>query len=152
MKNSDLSESAGFGFLMRDVTRLLVKRFERKAGKIGLTQAQWSVLYTLSHREGINQAALAQLIDVEPITLVGLLDKLEHIGLVERRLDPDDRRARLIYLTAKAQPLIKEIHHIRSELTREAFADIPHQQQAIIMATLHQIKKNLTRTIRDNIY
>jgi MarR family transcriptional regulator for hemolysin len=138
------SENATFGLLIRDVSRLVRRRFERKASKVGLTQAQWAVIYGIAHSEGINQATLADMLDMEPIALVGLLDKLERSKLVERRPDPSDRRARLLYLTAQARPLLKKINAIRSELKREAFAGIPPQRQEQIMSLLQQVKSNLT--------
>ena len=99
------------GFLLNDVARLLRKRFEQRARaeELGLTRAQWQVLANLARREGINQSALAQHLDLEPITLVRILDRLEASGLVERRADPRDRRARNLFLTDAAHPLLDRI-------------------------------------------
>lgn len=152
MENSINPENAAFGLLIRDLSRLIRKRFERKLGKTGLTQAQWSVIYALTQSEGANQAALAKSLDIEPITLVGLLDKLEAAQLVERRPSPSDRRAHLLYLTAKAQPLIRKIEAVRAELRQEAFADIPSAQQEHIIYILQLVKNNLLRNTRDNIH
>ena len=152
MENQTNPENAAFGLLIRDVSRLIRKRFEHKVGMAGFTQAQWSVIYVLAHREGANQAALAKMLDIEPITLVGLLDKLEAAGLVERRPSPSDRRARLLYLTAKAQPLLKKIEAVRAELSEEAFADISEPQQKHIIDMLQLVKNNLLRKTRDNIH
>jgi len=151
MKNHS-SEQPTFGLLIRDVSRLIRRRFERKAGKVGLTQSQWAVIHSLAQNEGVNQAAIAEILDIEPITLVGLLDKLEKAGFVERRPDPSDRRARLLYLTSHAKPLIKEIEVIRTEVGNEAFAGIPQPQQELIMVLLQQVRNNLTRKTRDNLH
>src|SRR3546814_15306831 len=99
------------GFLLHDAARLLRKRFEQKARAHGsnLTRAQWSVLAHLSRQEGVNQTTLADTLDVEPITVARLVDKLEQLGLIERRADPGDRRARLLYLQPAAAPLLAEM-------------------------------------------
>jgi DNA-binding MarR family transcriptional regulator len=152
MENSNNPEHAAFGLLVRDVSRLMRKRFELKLGIAGFTQAQWSVVFALAQSEGANQSALAKLLDIEPITLVGLLDKLEAAGLVERRPSPSDRRARLLYLTQKAQPLLKKTETVRAELRREAFGDIPEPQQEQIITMLQVVKNNLLRSTRDNIH
>src|SRR5258707_15845407 len=93
------------GFVLHDVARFLRKRFELRGrdAQLGLTRAQWSVLAHLARQEGINQAALAQILEIEPITLVRLLDRLQAAGLVERRPDATDRRARVLYLTPAAR-------------------------------------------------
>src|SRR5499433_2561733 len=102
------------GFVLHDVARLLRKRFEQRAraANLGLTRAQWQVLAYLARQEGINQATLAQLLEIEPITLTRLLDRLEAAELVERRPDPGDRRARVLYLTPSAEPLLARIYKL----------------------------------------
>src|SRR3954451_7591706 len=95
------------GFLLHDVARLLRKRFEQRSRDYGLTRSQWQVLAYLATNEGIHQGALADLLDIEPITLVRLLDRMEERGLVERRRHPSDRRLRLLHLTEAAHPLLK---------------------------------------------
>ena len=92
------------GFLIADVSRLIRRRFDERARLIGATRAQWRTLVVLSRHEGINQGGLAELLEVEPITLCRMIDRLEEAGLVERRRDPGDRRAWRIYLTDKARP------------------------------------------------
>src|ERR687883_306428 len=99
------------GFLVHRATRLLRTQREQRAraAEIGLTRAQWQTLAYLARSEGINQATLAQLLDIEPITLVRLIDRLEAIGLVERRPDPRDRRQRNLFLTERAWPELARI-------------------------------------------
>src|SRR5919205_2079152 len=89
------------GFLLHDAARLLRKRFEQNARGLGLTRSQWQVLAHLAEREGIHQGALAEILEVEPITLVRILDRLQTAGFVERRLHEKDRRVRLLYLKPK---------------------------------------------------
>src|SRR4030088_3838650 len=84
------------GFLLHDVARLLRRRFEQNARGSRLTRSQWQVLAYLAKNEGINQSGLAYLLEIEPITLGRILDKLQMLGLIERHPDPSDRRGRLL--------------------------------------------------------
>jgi MarR family transcriptional regulator, transcriptional regulator for hemolysin len=139
------------GFVLHDVARLLRKRFEQRAreANLPLTRAQWSVLAHLSLHEGINQAGLAQILEIEPITLVRLLDKLEASGLVERRPDPTDRRARALFLTAKAHPLLERIRNLGAEVRQDAMAGLSHEDQDRFMATLLTMKGNLSQQVAE---
>src|SRR5260221_10345168 len=92
------------GFLLHDVARLMRKRFEQNARDLGLTRSQCQVLAHLARNEGIQQSALADILEVEPITLTRILDRLEDGGLVERQAHPTDRRVRLLRLTEAARP------------------------------------------------
>ena len=100
--------SRTLGFVLNDVARLMRKRFEQRAraAALGLTRAQAAVLAHLARQEGVNQVSLAQILELEPITLARILDRLQAAGLVERRPDPKDRRAHLLYLTPSAFPLL----------------------------------------------
>src|SRR5690349_15990228 len=103
------------GFLLYDVARLLRRRFDQRAQKSGLTRAQWHVLAILKRNEGLNQAALADLMDMEPITLSRHIDRLESAGWVSRRPDPNDRRARRLYLGEKVTPLLEDMRCLGGE-------------------------------------
>ena len=94
------------GLLIHDVARLLRYDFDKRSSNLGLTRSRWSVLARLSDRGGIQQQELAKLLDIKPITLTRHLDRLESDGLIERRNDPEDRRANRIYLTSKAIAII----------------------------------------------
>src|SRR3546814_3403683 len=96
-----------FGFLFHDCARLTRREFERRARAIGLTRAQWAAIAHLRRNEGCNQSTLADLLDVEPITLARLLDRMETAGLVKRQPDPKDRRARLVYLTRSEEHTVE---------------------------------------------
>jgi len=144
-------ESAHFGALVRDVSKLIRRRFEKKALKLGLTQAQWAALSHLMHHEGINQATLAEMMDIEPITLVGLLDRLERGGWVERRHDPADRRARLLYLTKRAHRIIGSVELIKTQVGKEAFAGVPARDQKQIINILQRVRENLDTVGREEI-
>lgn len=138
--------SRTLGFLLHDTARLLRKRFEQaaRAQGLSLTRSQWSVLAHLNRQEGLNQSALADAMDVEPITLARLVDKLEQLGLVERRPDPKDRRARLLYLRPAAQPLIAEMRELGAATREEAMKGLPSEQRDLLMQMLLVIKANLT--------
>jgi MarR family transcriptional regulator, transcriptional regulator for hemolysin len=132
-----------FGFLLRDVSRLYVRRFEQRAAVLGLTLPQCRALVHLALHEGISQARLAELTDVEPMTLVRILDRMASDGWLERRVDTADRRARCIYLKAKAKPLVDDIWKLGDLTREEAFLGIPKKQAAVLIALLDQVRDNL---------
>lgn len=132
-----------FGFLLKEVSRRYVLRFEQHAREISLTLPQCKVLVRLENNEGVSQARLAELTDVEPMTMVRILDRMEADGLLERRPDPADRRARCLYLTARAKPLLEQIWRL-SELTRaETFAGIGRPEREAFMVTLERMHANV---------
>ena len=131
------------GFLLNDVARRMRKRFEQRARRLGLTRAQWQVLANLSRNEGIQQSGLAELLDVEPITLVRILDRLQAAGMIERRAHPADRRAWQLYLTPQAQPVLREIRAIGATVREEALTGIPDATRELLLDTLEAIKENL---------
>jgi len=131
------------GFLLGDVSRLIRKRFDMRARKLGLTRAQWRVLARLRRREGINQRDLAEILEIENITLTRHIDRLEDKGLVERRRDPADRRAWNLYLNAKVQPVLDRMREL-SEMTRtEALNGISEADSERLIDQLLHIKGNL---------
>jgi DNA-binding MarR family transcriptional regulator len=132
------------GFVLHDVARLLRKRFEQRARGLGLTRSQWSVLAHLVRHEGINQAALAEILEVEPITLARLIDRLEAAEWVERRSDPRDRRARRLFLTEKAQPVLAEMWVLGRETREEAMAGLSPESRDHLIEMLLRIKTNLS--------
>ena len=132
-----------FGFLLRDVSRLYVRRFEERAAALGLTLPQCRALVHLALNEGISQARLAELTDVEPMTLVRILDRMAADGWLERRVDAADRRARCIYLKAKAKPLVADIWKLADLTREEAFLGIPAKQAAVLLGLLDQVRSNL---------
>ncbi|MGD9507445.1 MAG: MarR family winged helix-turn-helix transcriptional regulator [Geminicoccaceae bacterium] len=133
------------GFLVHDVARLLRKRLEQRAraAGIGLSRAQWQVLANIARSEGVHQAALAAILDIEPITLVRLLDRLEAMGLVERRLDQRDRRQRNLFLTERALPELGRIRELGAAVREEALAGLDEASRKRLLAELGCIKSNL---------
>lgn len=134
-----------FGFLLHDVARLLRRNFNRRMQALGLTQAQCRVILHLSRNEGIQQVALAEILEVQPITLARLLDKLQVAGLIERRRDPSDRRAFCLSLTASAHPLLQQIWSLARETRAAAITGLDDNQLAQFFTTLQTMKENLLR-------
>jgi MarR family transcriptional regulator, transcriptional regulator for hemolysin len=133
-----------FGFLLHDIARLLRKRYEQRARPLGLTRAQWQVLAHLQRSEGINQSRLAELLELEPITVARLIDRMEEAGLVERRDDPADRRAHLLYLTGRARPLLERCRPVADAIYAEAFAGIANGKREYLIDLLVQVRGNLS--------
>jgi MarR family transcriptional regulator for hemolysin len=131
------------GFLLNDSARLLRKRFEQRARRIGLTRAQWQVLAYLARNEGIQQSALAEILEVEPITLVRILDRLEDADYVERRRHPTDRRIWQLFLQAKTHPVLEEMVAIGNDTKDEAIAGLSEEDIAILTRCLQTIRNNL---------
>ncbi len=131
------------GFLISDVSRLLRKRFDERARLIGVTRQQWRTLSVLKRHEGSNQGMLAELLEVEPITLGRMIDRLEEAGWVERRRDPGDRRVWRIHLTDAAQPILLQLKGIADALFVDAAVGISAGDQAKLHALLEQLRDNL---------
>ena len=132
------------GFLVGDVGRLLRKRFDRKARHLGLTRAQWRVLGQLLRRDGLSQSALAELLDVEPITLTRHVERLEQAGWIERRGDPHDRRLKRVYLAARTAPVVEEMLAIGLATREEALVGLSQAQREALLDSLAAIKANLS--------
>jgi MarR family transcriptional regulator for hemolysin len=137
------TDKTAFGFLVNDVTRLLRKIFDRRAVRFGLTRAQWRALKRISYSEGLRQAELAEQLELEPIAIGRVIDRLENAGFVERRADPTDRRAWRLYLTARAHGVVDDMEKISSELFREAQKGISAAEMKALMSTLGAMKQNL---------
>src|SRR5499433_3559565 len=105
-----------FAFLLNDVDRLLRTCADQKARQFGMTRAQWAVLARLQRSQGLKQAELADMLDLQPITLTRLLDRLSATDLIERRPDPDDRRANRLFLMPAAGPLMERLNAIGEDL------------------------------------
>jgi DNA-binding MarR family transcriptional regulator len=137
--------SRTLGFVLNDVARLMRKRFEQRAraAALGLTRAQAAVLANLARQEGINQVSLAQILELEPITLARLLDRLQAAALIERRPDPKDRRAHLLYLTAAAYPLLDRIFALAAEVREDAMSGIPEADRDLLLDMMITMRANL---------
>jgi MarR family transcriptional regulator for hemolysin len=133
-----------FGFLLHDIARLMRKRYEQRARPLGLTRAQWQILAHLQRHEGINQAGLADLLELEPITVGRLIDRMEEAGLVERRNHPADRRAHCLYLTERAQPMLERGRLLGDAVRAEAFAGFTDSEREALIDALMRVRGNLS--------
>ena len=133
------------GFLLQDASRLMRRRFILRARESGLplNQSETSVLQHVAYEEGINQANLATQLDIEPITLVRLLDRLQEAGLIERRPHPTDRRSWTLWLTDAAHPMLDRIATIRLAVREEALAGLSAAMAQELVDALVRIRENL---------
>ena len=136
-----------FAFSINDVARMLRTYADYKAGQFGITRAQWVVLVRLDRFEGLKQSELADMLDLQPITLTRLLDRLCRSGLIERRPDPNDRRANRLYLTASARPLLKQLGDLGDELMATALAGVERESIERMIVQLAIVKENLRQAI-----
>lgn len=141
MSQIDLERS--LGFLLNDVSRLMRQRFDERARGLGLTRAQWRVLRHLRQYEGINQGALAEILEVETVTLGRHIDRLEDAGWLERRRDPSDRRVWRLHLAEKARPMIDRLTDLSSEVREFALTGLSKLERDHLIETLMTMKNNL---------
>jgi MarR family transcriptional regulator, transcriptional regulator for hemolysin len=137
-----------FAFTLNDVARLLRTYADHKAAQFGITRAQWVVLARLDRSEGLKQSELAELLDLQPISLTRLLDKLSDCGLIERRADPHDRRAKRLFLTPAARPLLDKLGDLGAELMATALAGVERASVEHMVAQLAIVKENLRQAIQ----
>ena len=131
------------GYLLKDVSRRYVARFERHAEEVSLTLMQCKVLLHLSRNEGASQVRLCDLTDIEPMMMVRILDRMEADKLLERRPDPADRRARRLYLTRKATPILDEIDRIMEVTRNEVFAGVSKADREAFLKVLEHVHQNV---------
>jgi DNA-binding MarR family transcriptional regulator len=130
-------------FLINDVARLLRRAFDQRAQGSGLTRAQWQVLAHLFHNEGSNQAAVAEALEIEPITLSRHIDRLEVLGYVTRLPDPNDRRARRLHLTETVQPLLNDMRRIGMSVLTAALEGVDAEETERMIASLSRMRANM---------
>lgn len=141
----DVDPERSIMLLLSDAARLMRLDFERRARSVGVTtRAQYAALLRLSINEGINQNTLAELLDIEPITLGRQIDRLEADGMVERRPDPKDRRARTLYLTPKAWPRLDEFRALAMETREQVMTGLSIQEQEGLIDLLIRVRSNLS--------
>ena len=137
-------------FEVGETAHALRKAFDRRAVGLGVTRAQWKVLFKLTRCPGMRQIELADMLDIEPITLSRIIDRLEEGGLVERVRDPEDRRAWRLHVTAKAQPLVDKLQAIGADLVGQAFSGIDPKEIEIVRQVLARVRENAGRTASTN--
>jgi DNA-binding MarR family transcriptional regulator len=134
-----------FGFLVHDVARLLRTTFDRRVKDMGLTRSQWWVLNHLYRDDGMTQAQLADLLEVERPTLGRLLDRLENNGWVRREACGTDRRAKRVFLTEAMGPSMREMRSIAAAVRADALCGLDPEEQEEFVDTLLAVKGNLLR-------
>ena len=137
-------------FEIGETAHALRKAFDRLAVGLGVTRAQWKVLFKLTRTPGLRQVELADMLDLEPITLCRIVDRLEEAGLVERVRDPEDRRAWRLHVTAKARPLIEKLQAVGVKLVDHAFGGIDPADIEIARRVLAQARENAARSANLN--
>jgi MarR family transcriptional regulator for hemolysin len=136
-----------FGFTLTDVARLLRTYADQRARQFGISRAQWAVLFRLDRSEGLKQSELAELLDLQPITLTRLLDRLAANGLIERKPDPNDRRANRLYLTPAARPLLDRLADLGSDMMDTVLEGFDRKTVERLLHDLEAVKANLRSAI-----
>jgi MarR family transcriptional regulator, transcriptional regulator for hemolysin len=151
MQNNHMPPAKGIGLLVHDVSRLLRRRVDHQAQTVGLTSAQWRVLAAVSRaemlgEEPVHQATLADMMDMEPITLSRQVDRMEAAGMIERRPDPGDRRVKRLYLTEAARPLVDKFRSVAKSCYDNVLTGISDQEVEQVVGILTRIRANLVHT------
>lgn len=137
-----------FLFALFELQRVIRLYADKEAAQYGTTRAQWAVLAKLARSEGLKQAELAEMMDIQPISLTRLIDRLCEAGLIERRPDAHDRRANRLYLLPAAQPILAELAKRRSEIVSMALDGLPPDDAQKLVAQLDHIKENVRKAIQ----
>jgi DNA-binding MarR family transcriptional regulator len=142
------SVDSNFLFTLAELQRLVRAYADKQAARYGITRAQWAVLAKIERTEGLKQTELAEQMEMQPITLTRLIDRLCAQGWIERRGDETDRRVNRLYLRKAARPLLGKLSGLRSELTATAMAGIPPADAHRLLAQLEAIKENVRHAIQ----
>jgi DNA-binding MarR family transcriptional regulator len=132
------------GFLIHDVQRLLRKRFDARASDVGLSAAQWRLMVRVAKEEGVAQARLAELLEIEPISVSRLIDRMEEGGWIERRQDATDRRVRTIHPTSKAREVYAEVKALAGEIYEESLRGVSAETRRGLISGLEAMVENLS--------
>ena len=124
-------------------SRLLRNYIDHRAKTRGTTRAQWIVLFRLREQEGLSQVDLADVLELQPISLVRLLDRLVEHGLLERRHDPKDRRANRLFLTAQGRQLVDDLDSLRDSIATDVLREVPTDTIRTTLQTLRDIKDRI---------
>ncbi len=137
------SPQDSLGFLLTDISRLMRRAFRRHIEGSALTLAQARALSYVAWHEGVRQVDLAELLEIQPITLARLIDQLAGAGLVERRPDPADRRAYQVYLTPAAAPQLAAIRQVAASIRSHALSGLDRDEVTSVLAGLRKMHDNL---------
>jgi MarR family transcriptional regulator for hemolysin len=143
------SVDMNFLFALGELSRLVRAYADKQAARHGITRAQWAVLAKVERTEGLKQSELAEQMEMQPITLTRLIDKLSDAGWIERRSDATDRRVNRLYLRKAARPLLTKLAGLRSDITATALEGISPADAHRMLAQLESIKENLRNAIQN---
>jgi MarR family transcriptional regulator for hemolysin len=124
-------------------SRLLRNYIDHRAKTRGTTRAQWIVLFRLREQEGLSQVDLADVLELQPISLVRLLDRLVEHGLLERRHDPKDRRANRLFLTTRGRQLVDDLDSLRDTIATDVLQEVPTDAIRTTLQTLRDVKDRI---------
>jgi MarR family transcriptional regulator for hemolysin len=136
-------------FQLVETSRLLRTYVEQRARQHGTTRAQWGVMSRLRRQEGLNQAALAEQMDLQPISLARLLDRLQSQSLIERREDPADRRAYRLFLTPEGRALVDDLDSVRTKIAQEVLGGVEEAAIQSALETLSAIREQTRSRTED---
>jgi MarR family transcriptional regulator, transcriptional regulator for hemolysin len=139
-------------FTIMDVARMLKTYADQRARQFGISRAQWAVLIRIERSEGLKQSELAELLDLQPISLTRLLDRLADNGLIERRADPNDRRANRLYLKPAAKPLLGRLTELGADMMETVLEGLDAKSIDRMLSELGMLKDNLRRAISANAH
>jgi MarR family transcriptional regulator for hemolysin len=136
-----------FAFTIMDVARMLRTYADQRARQFGVSRAQWAVLVRIDRSPGLKQSELAEILDLQPITLTRLLDRLADNDLIERKPDPNDRRANRLYVTPAAKPMLAQLNVLGADMMETALEGLDAQTVERTLRQLDTVKDNLRRAI-----
>ncbi|CCD95612.1 putative transcriptional regulator, MarR family [Bradyrhizobium sp. ORS 375] len=142
------SADVNFLFTLGELQRLMRAYADKEAARFGMTRAQWAVLAKVERNEGMKQSELAEQLEMQPITLTRLIDKIADAGLIERRGDETDRRVNRLYLRKAARPLLAKLAVLRGEITETALDGISPADAERLTAQLEAIKENVRNALQ----
>jgi MarR family transcriptional regulator for hemolysin len=139
-----------FAFTIMDVARMLRTYADQRARQFGISRAQWAVLIRIDRTQGLKQSELAEILDLQPITLTRLLDRLADSGLIERKADPNDRRANRLYLTPAARPMLEQLSVLGAGMMETVLDGLDPKTVERMLRDLESVKDNLRSAISRN--
>jgi MarR family transcriptional regulator for hemolysin len=145
-----MSAEREIAFVIKDVARMLGTYADQRARQFGISRAQGAELVRLDRSEGLKQSELAEIHDLQPITLTRLLDRLAGNGLIERRADPNDRRANRLYLTPAARPLLDRLADLGTDMMETILEGLDRKTVERMLHDLEAVKTNLRAAIGRN--
>ena len=144
---SKLPAKREIAFTIMDVARMLRTYADQRARQFGISRAQWTVLIRIDRTEGLKQSELADILDMQPISLTRLLDRLAENGLIERRADPNDRRANRVYLKPAARPMLEQLAALGTDMMTTVLDGLDTRTVERMLSDLGLIKDNLRAAI-----